>query len=77
MKRPILTAASAAVLVIFSLSVSAAEIAADRERDTTESPQRPESPAPPIDARTTNDNLQTARKLEETLFSEIKILPSF
>ena len=77
MKHPILTAALTAVLVMFSVSVSAAETAADRERNITEAPQRSESPTPPTDMRTTDDNLQTARKPDETPFSEIKILPSF
>ena len=77
MRRPILTAASTAVLMMFSVSVSAAETAADRERNIPETPQRPELPAPPTDARTANDPLQTARKPDEAPFSEIKILPSF
>ena len=77
MKRPILTAALTAVLVMFSASVSATETAADRERNITETPQQSEPSAPPTDARTANDNLQTARKPDETPFSEIKILPSF
>ena len=77
MKRPVLTVALAAALVIFSASVSATETVADRERNITEAPQRSESPAPPTDARTANDNLQTARKPDETPFNEIKILPSF
>lgn len=77
MKRPVLMAALAAVLVMFSVSVSAAETAADRERNIPEAPQRPELPAPPTDVRTTDDPLQTARKLDEVPFNEIKILPSF
>ena len=77
MKRPILTAALAAVLAVFSSSVSATETAADRERNITETPQQSEPSAPPTDVRTANDNLQTARKPDETPFSEIKILPSF
>jgi len=77
MKRPVLTVALAAALVMLSASVSATETVADRERNTAEAPPRSESPAPPTDARTANDNLQTARKPDETPFSEIKILPSF
>ena len=77
MKHPVLTVALAAALVMFSASVLATETVADRERNTTEAPQRSESPAPPTDTRTANDNLQTARKPDEAPFSEIKILPSF
>jgi len=77
MKHPVLTVAVVAALVILSASVSATETVADRERNTTEAPQRSESPAPPTDARAANDNLQTARKPDETPFNEIKILPSF
>ena len=77
MKRPILTATLTAVLVIFSVSVSVAETTVDRERNIPEAPQRSELPAPPTDARATDDPLQTARKPDETPFSEIKILPSF
>ncbi|MBI3575088.1 MAG: hypothetical protein HY083_05490 [Gammaproteobacteria bacterium] len=77
MKRPILTAALVAALVVFSASVPATETIADRERNTTETPRRSESPAPPTDARAADDNLQTARKPDEAPFSEIKILPSF
>ncbi len=77
MKRPVPAVALAAALVMFSASVSAMETVADRERNTAEAPPRSESPAPPTDARTINDNLQTARKPDETPFSEIKILPSF
>lgn len=77
MKRPILTAALTVVLVVFSVSVSATETAADREHNITETPQRSELPAPPTDVHTTDDPLQTARKPDETPFSEIKILPSF
>lgn len=77
MKHPVLTVALAAALAMFSVSVSAAETAADRERNITETPQRSESSAPPTDMRTADDNLQTARKPDETPFNEIKILPSF
>lgn len=77
MKRPILTAALTAVLVIFSVSVSVAETAADRERSIPETPQQSELPVLPTDARATDDPLQTARKPDETPFNEIKILPSF
>lgn len=77
MKRPILTAVSAAVLVIFSASVPATETATEGGRRAVESPQPPETSTPPINARTTDDPLQTARKPDETPFSEIKILPSF
>ncbi|HLD14424.1 MAG TPA: hypothetical protein VJB18_06890 [Burkholderiales bacterium] len=76
-KRPILTAVLTAVLMIFSVSVSAAETAADRERNIPESPQRSELSVLPTDVRATDDPLQTARKPDETPFSEIKILPSF
>ena len=77
MKHPVLTVALAAALVMLSSSVSATETVADRERNTAETPLRSEPPAPPVDARATNDNLQAARKPDETPFSEIKILPSF
>lgn len=77
MKRPILTAALTAVLVMFSVSVSATETTAEGGRNAIESPQPPEASTPPIDARTVDDPLQTARKPDEAPFSEIKILPSF
>ena len=77
MKHPVLTVALVAALAILSASVSATETVTDRERNITEAPQRSEAPAPPTDARTTDDNLQTARKPDEAPFSEIKILPSF
>ncbi len=77
MKHPVLMAALAAALAVFSVSVLAAETIADRERDTAEASQRSDAPMPTAAAPTTGDNLQTARKPDETPFSEIKILPSF
>lgn len=77
MKRPIPMAAVTAAWVVFSPLAAAAESAADRGRDTTET-QKPADVATPVaETRATADNLQAARKPDETPFSDIKILPSF
>ena len=77
MKRPVPMAAVTAVWVVFSPLASSAESAADRGRDTTETQKPADVSTLAAETRVTADNLQTARKPDETPFSDIKILPSF
>ncbi len=77
MKRPILMAAVTAAWVVFSPLASAAESAAGRGRDATETQKPADVSTPAAETRVTADNLQAARKPDEVPFKDIKILPSF
>jgi hypothetical protein len=77
MKRPVPIAAVTAAWVVFSPLASAAESAADRGRDATETQKPADVSAPAAETRVTTDNIQAARKPDEIPFNDIKILPSF
>lgn len=77
MKRLVPIAAVTAAWVVFSPLASAAESAADRGRDATETQKPADVSAPTAETRVTADNIQAARKPDEMPFNDIKILPSF
>ena len=77
MKYHILRAALAAAAAVFSPIASAAETVVDRGRDLTEVQKPAEASTPAAETPVAADNLQAARKPDETPFGDIKILPSF
>jgi hypothetical protein len=59
-------------------SFAADDTSSERAQEKTTVAPSPEAEAPAAgDTRAAADNLQTARKPDESPFSEIKILPSF
>jgi hypothetical protein len=77
MKHHIRWAALAAAAAVLSPIASAAETVADRGRDITEAQKPAEASTAAAQTPVAADNLQAARKPDETPFSDIKILPSF
>lgn len=75
--RALFATAPLVALLIVSPIAAAEESVPVHQQDVSDAASNSDMAAAPVEARAVPDNLQAARKADESPFGDIKILPSF